>query len=218
MEKFNTVKKNLEKFGYKVSVFANSVKAADYLDSVIDGKTVGFGGSMTIQAMGLFDRLRSHNTVYSHLNGFPTEQDGEPVYNGKPTPPDHRDPGFKEAAFADVYISSINGLAETGEIINLDGYGNRVAAMLFGHDKVYMLVGRNKIAPDYESALFRARNVASPLNARRKGAVTPCTANNCDRCYDCSSPDRICNGMTVLLRPIEGMEYEVVLIDEDLGF
>ena len=161
MDKFSKVKANLEKHGYKVSVFADAKSAADYLDWSIDGKSVGIGGSMTIQGMGMFDRLRSHNVVYSHLNGFPTEQNGELVY-GTPTPPDHRAEGFKQAAFADIYLASVNGLAETGEIINIDGYGNRVAATLFGHEKVYFVVGRNKIAPDYDSALERARNVASP--------------------------------------------------------
>ena len=217
MDKFNKVKANLEKHGYKVSVFADAKSAADYLDSVIDGKTVGIGGSMTIQTMGLFDLLRRHNVVYSHLNGFPTEQNGELIY-GTPTPPDHRSEGFKQAAFSDIYLASVNGLAETGEIINIDGYGNRVAATLFGHEKVYFVVGRNKIAPDYDSAVERARNVASPKNACRKNAATPCVASGAARCFDCSAPDRICSGMAVLLRPSIGMEYEVVLIDEDLGF
>ena len=118
MDKFSKVKANLEKHGYKVSVFADAKSAADYLDWSIDGKSVGIGGSMTIQGMGMFDRLRSHNVVYSHLNGFPTEQNGELVY-GAPTPPDHRAEGFKQAAFADIYLASVNGLSETGEIINM---------------------------------------------------------------------------------------------------
>ena len=212
MKKFDTVKKNLEELGYKVSVFATAKEAADYLDSSIDGTTVGFGGSMTLQTMGMFDRLRSHNTVYSHLNGFP-EGDGF----GAPTPPDASHPGFKEVSFAKVFLTSVNGIAETGEIINIDGYGNRVAAMLFGHQKEYFVVGRNKLAPTYEEAYRRARNIAGPKNAQRKNLSTPCAAK-ADRCYNCKSPDRICRGVAVMLAPMKGMETEIVFIDEDIGF
>jgi len=212
MKKFDTVKKNLLELGYKVSVFATAKDAADYLDSSIDGVTVGFGGSMTLQGMGMFDRLKAHNTVYSHLNGFPVG-DGF----GPPTPPDSSVPGFKEVSFAKVFLTSANGLAETGEIINIDGYGNRVSAMLFGHEKIYFVVGRNKIAPTYDEAMWRARNIAAPKNAQRKNLNTPCAAK-ADKCYNCKSPDRICRGVAILWAPVHNIDTEVVLIDEDLGF
>lgn len=186
----------LRQRGYEVRVFATGAEAAAYLDGAIDGKTVGFGGSMTLEAMNLWELLRTHNQVYSHLHGFPLGP---------------------EAAGAQVYVSSVNGLAETGEIINIDGIGNRVASTLYGHEKVYLVVGRNKLAPTYEKALWRARNIAGPKNAQRKQMKTPCAVKG-DRCYDCKSPDRICRGLTVLWGPMMGMETEVVLIDEDLGF
>ena len=115
-----------------------------------------------------------------------------------------------------VYVTSANGLAETGEIINIDGSGNRVASTLYGHKKVYFVIGRNKLAPTYEEALWRARNIASPKNAQRLGVKTPCAIQG-DRCYDCKSPDRICRGLVVLWGPMIGMETEVILVDEDLG-
>ena len=185
----------LRQRGFAVSVFETAEAAADYLDGAIDGRTVGFGGSMTLEAMDLWERLRTHNQVYSHLHGFPLGP---------------------EAAGAQVYVTSVNGLAETGEVINIDGIGNRVASTLYGHEKVYLVAGRNKIAPTYDEALWRARNVAAPKNAQRKQMKTPCVQG--DRCYDCKSPDRICRALTVLWGPMIGMETEVVLIDRDLGY
>ena len=194
---FETVKKNLEERGIQVSIFATAAEAAAYLDSAIDGTTVGMGGSMTSKEMGLYDKLASHNEVFWHwVNG-----------------PDER----IKAASAKVYVTSANGLAETGEIINIDGAGNRVASMLYGHEKVYFVIGKNKLAPTYEDALWRARNIAAPKNAQRLSTKTPC-AVKADRCYDCKSPDRICRGMAVLWECIMGIEMEVVLIDEELGY
>ena len=87
---------------------------------------------------------------------------------------------------------------------------------MFGHEKVYFVIGRNKLAPTYEKALWRARNIAGPQNARRLGRKTPC-AVKADRCYDCKSPDRICCGLVTLWRPMLDMEAEVILVDQDLG-
>ena len=193
----DTVKKNLEDRGYAVEVFASGVEAAAYLDGAVDGKSVGFGGSMTLDQLGLYDALGKHNTVVWHW-----KQDAGPAR--------------REGMFTDVYLSSANGLAETGEIINIDGNGNRVAATLFGHEKVYLVIGRNKLAPTYEEALWRARNIASPKNAQRLGKKTPCAVKG-DRCYDCKSPDRICRGLVTLWGPMMGMETEILLVDEDLG-
>ena len=117
---------------------------------------------------------------------------------------------------SDVYLTSVNGLAETGELVNIDGAGNRAAATLFGHEKVYFVIGQNKLAPAYDGAVWRARNVAAPQRARQLGKKTPC-AVKCDRCYDCKSPERICRGLVTLWGPMLGMEAEVLLVEEDLG-
>lgn len=130
--------------------------------------------------------------------------------------------GFRVKVFAtgaeaaQVYITSANGLAETGEIINIDGAGNRVASTLYGHRKVYFIIGRNKLAPTYDEALWRARNIAAPKNARRLDRKTPCAIKG-DRCYDCKSPERICRGLVVLWGPMLGIDTEVILVDEELG-
>ena len=196
------VQSNLEAKGYRVSCFESARSAALYLNSRIDGVSVGFGGSVTVQEMGLYETLGEHNTVVWHWR----------VPEGK-TPDELR----AEAAAADVYISSVNGLAETGEIVNIDGSGNRVASTIYGHKKVFFVVGINKLAPDADAAMDRARNVAAPKNAHRLGVPTPC-AEKGDRCYDCKSPARICRAASVFWACPSGSEYEVVLIGENLGY
>ena len=188
--------KNLEQRDFTVRAVATAAEAADYLDKESNGVSVGFGGSMTVQEMGLYPRLAAHNDTIWHWDKA----------------------GLEQAAVTDVYISSVNGLAETGEIINIDGTGNRVASTLFGHKKVYFVVGKNKIAPDYDKALWRARNIASPKNAQRIGVQTPCAAKG-DKCYDCQSPQRICRGLVVLWEKPKSIEtVEVILIDQELGY
>ncbi|MBR1690918.1 MAG: lactate utilization protein [Oscillibacter sp.] len=194
---FDTVQKQLEDRGFTVRTFASGAEAAAYLNEAVDGVRVGIGGSVTVRELGLFESLSAHNTVHWHWTG------GE---------------GERTAAMSgDVYLTSVNALAETGELINIDGSGNRVAATLFGHRRVYFLVGQNKLAPTYEEALWRARNIAAPKNAQRLGARTPCAAKG-DRCYDCKSPGRICRGLVVLWEPMLGTDMEVLLIKEDLGY
>lgn len=199
---FTTIKNNLEALEYKVSCFETGAEAAEYLAASIQNTTVGFGGSMTLRDLGLYERLGENNKVYWHwiLPEGMTQDDARAM-----------------ARTTDVYLSSANGIAETGEIVNIDGNGNRVAETLFGHKKVYIIVGKNKIAPDYDGALWRARNIASPKNAQRMNRKTPCAVNG-DKCYDCKSPDRICRGLTVLWKKPMAAEYEVVLINEDFGF
>ena len=188
---------NLKARGFSVQTFQTAEEAAAYLNGAIDGKTVGFGGSVTLRDMGLYESLSTHKSVYWHWQGTP-------ISTG-------------EAEKAQVYLSSVNGLDEEGDLINIDGNGNRAASMLYGHEKLYLVVGRNKLAGTYDEALWRARNIAAPKNAQRLQTKTPCAVNG-DRCYDCKSPARICRGLAVLWRPISGMETEIVLIDQDLGF
>ena len=199
---FSVLKNNLEKSGYKVFEFSDKEEAAEYLNSQIDGKSVGFGGSMTLKEMGLYEKLETHNRMFWHWN-VPEKSTATEM--------------LKEAQTADIYVSSVNGIAQTGEIINIDGNCNRVAGMMFGHEKVYLVAGENKIAADYESALYRARNVAAPLNAKRLGKKTPCGVN-ADKCYNCSSPERICKGLSVFWQKPSGREYEIILIHQNLGY
>ena len=107
-------------------------------------------------------------------------------------------------------------IAETGEIINIDGKGNRLAALAFGKKRVFIVAGVNKLCDDFDSALYRARNVAATQNATRFDVKTPCKIDG--KCHDCRSPQRICNALLVLWGPMMEMEsVEVVLINEELG-
>ncbi len=199
---FAKVENTLRELGYKVTVCPTKAAASEYLDKQIDATSVGFGGSMTLKEMGLFELLSKHNAVYSHWN-VPDGMTAEEVR--------------RREMDTEVYLTSVNGLAETGELVNIDGSGNRVASTLYGHRKVYFVIGRNKLAPTYDEALWRARNIASPKNAQRLGRKTPCAAKG-DKCYDCKSPERICCGLVVLWRNMIGSDTEIVLVDEDLGY
>lgn len=199
---FDRVKENLEKRGYRVSCFASAADAMTYLDEKIDRKTVAFGGSVTLSQLGAYERLSAHNRVIWHAR-LPEGKSDDEIR--------------MEARDAQIYLSSVNGLAETGEVVNIDGKCNRIAAMLYGHEAVYLVVGKNKLAPTYEDALWRARNIAAPLNAKRLSVKTPC-AVRADRCYDCKSPQRICRGLSVLWEKPSSGDVEILLIDEDLGF
>ena len=199
---FDTVTSALQRNGYAVSCFETGREAAAYLNSVLDGRRIGCGGSATLQQLGLIDSLAEHNRLFTHKGK--TGAEFEAMLSA-------------ELRDTDVYLTSANALAETGELVNIDGNGNRVASTLFGHQKVYFILGRNKIAPTLDAAIWRARNVAAPKNAQRLRRRTPC-AVKADRCYDCNSPDRICKGLVVLWRAMGMSEMEVVLINEDLGF
>lgn len=199
MTDFTKVQQALERRGYTVRTFAAAEEAAAYLDGAIDGKTVGFGGSATLDALGVYDKLAAHNTVIWHWK-------------------QEANAARKAAMQTQVYLSSANGLAESGEIVNIDGTGNRVSSTIYGHKELYLIVGINKVERSFEQAMWRARNIASPKNAQRLGVQTPCAVKG-DRCYDCSSPQRICKALTVLWRKPNAIPYaEVVLVGESLGY
>ena len=189
--------RRLEERGFIVRRFDTGAEAAAYLTAEIRNTSVGIGGSKTADQLGLYEKLCEHNTVYWHW----------------------RVPGWEtleKANAAPVYISGANAVAESGEILNIDGNGNRLAAQVFGKKTVYILVGRNKLCPDFDSALRRAREVAATQNVRRfPDKKTPCQLDG--RCHDCRSADRICRALLVLWAPMFGMHTEVLLIDENLG-
>ena len=188
--------RNLELRGFAVQHFATGAEAADYLCSQIRDTTVGIGGCKTADQLGLYEKLSEHNTVYWHW----------------------RVPGWEtldKANHAAVYITSANAMTEDGQILNIDGRGNRLAGQVFGRKKVYYVVGSNKICPDFESALYRARNTAAVENCKRFPNKPPCQTD--DQCHDCRSPERICRALLVTWMPMMDMETVVILIDEAYG-
>lgn len=189
---------NLRKNGFDVTCFATGAEAADYIGRSLRGKTVGIGGSMTVRGLDIYDHIKDENTVFWHM-----------VEPGDET--------MVKASSAEVYITSVNAISEEGFLLNIDGRGNRVAGTLMKKDKVYLLVGKNKLCGPFGEAMERMRNVAAPMNAQRLEMKTPCAVTG--HCHDCRSPERICNALVVLWRkPFWCGSMEVVLIDEELGF
>lgn len=188
--------------GYAVSSFDTMEQAVVYIDRAINNKRVGFGDSLTLQQMDLHRILSSHNEVSD------PQQCSEA---------DDFLATARKCLTSDIFVTSVNALSETGEMVNIDATGNRIAGSLFGHEKVFFVAGVNKVVPTLDDAIWRARNIAAPRNAKRLQRKTPCAIRG-DRCYDCSSPDRICNGMAVYFRKMDDVEMEVVLIGTELGY
>ena len=198
----NKTAEALRRNRYKVSVFETHEEAVSYLAGQFHGCTIGFGDSRTLAQIGLSEHLSRENTVY---DPFPCTDNDEFLAVAR------------KCLTTDYFFTSVNGLSMDGILVNLDGTGNRIGSSLFGHKKVFFVVGRNKIAPDLEQTVHRVRNVAAPLNAKKYNLNTPCVING-DKCYDCSSPDRICNALLIQFKKMNDMEAEVILINEDLGF
>ena len=190
---------NFKRNRFDVSYFQTGQEAADYLYDNIQGKTVGFGDSATLAALGMADRLREKNTVYD-----PRLYHDEEFYEIA-----------RKAMTTDVFLLSANGVSASGEIVNIDGSGNRVGGSIFGHEKVYFVFCADKIEPNLERAIWRAKNIAAPQNAKRFGRNTPCAIKG-DRCYNCNSPDRICNVMAIHMKKERNMDEEIVIIGEQL--
>lgn len=191
--------KNLENRGFRVHRFASGAEAAEFLVQTLHGTSIGIGGSVTIDTLGVYDRLCGSNEVFWHWKNHAPET-------------------RERAGKAKTYLCSANGVSENGEIVNIDGFGNRVAGTIYGPERVFLVVGRNKIAPDLNGAIDRARNIAAPLNARRLNRHTPCAVGE-PRCHDCRSPEKVCGVMTVFFMPPTSIkEFHVILVDEDLGY
>ena len=189
--------RNLTLRGHTVQFFPKAEDALTYLCEQLHDTEVGIGGSKTVEQLGLYDRLSENNIVYWHWR--------------------NKDASIRQKEnAAPVFISSANALAESGEIINIDGTGNRLAGQVYGRKKVYFVVGTNKICPSLESAISRARNVAGVQNAARFPVDTPCKQDG--KCHDCRVPGKVCNAMLILWGPMSGMETEVVLIDGEYGY
>lgn len=191
------LQKTLEAAGFTVQWFPTAQAAKEALVARFAGKTIGMGGSVTLRDLGLYEALSQRGTVYWHW-----QQPGPET--------------LAQAAQAQVYLTSVNALAETDQLVNIDGTGNRVAALCFGPTQVVVVAGMNKVAGDLDGAMRRAREVAAPMNAQRFPLKTPCVANGL--CGDCKGPDSICAQIvtTRLCKPAG--RIKVVLVGEDLGF
>jgi L-lactate utilization protein LutB len=167
-------------------------------------KNVSWGGSLTFVATGLYDALKNNND----LNVLDTYD--------KTLSPEESLKRRRQSLLVDLFITGSNAVTETGQLVNLDMIGNRVGALTFGPKNVIILVGRNKIVPDLDEAMFRIKNYAAPVNTMRLDKKTPCAKTSF--CTDCKSPDRICNTWTITEKSFPKKRVKIILINKDLGF
>ncbi|MFH0977851.1 MAG: lactate utilization protein [Candidatus Woesearchaeota archaeon] len=192
---------SLERNRIKAHRVHDKLAAKDLVLSMISkSDVVGAGGSTTLEQCGIIDAMANYNFLDWFVPGIELQKKF-----------DLR----RQTLVCDVFLSSANAVTEDGKIVNIDGGGNRVAAMLYGPKKVILVVGKNKITKNLDDAIDRVRNVAAPLNCKRLNKNTPCVETG--RCSDCSSPDRICSSLVIL----EAQQLErisVIIVDEELGF
>lgn len=167
-------------------------------------RSVSWGGSLTFTASGLYDAMKDHPGL-EVLDVFDKQRSDEEKAELR-----------RQALLVDLFITGTNAVTETGKLVNLDMYGNRIAAITFGPKNVVILVGRNKIVPDVQEAVFRIKNYAAPVNAMRLDKKTPCVKTS--YCEDCKSSERICNTWTITEKSFPKGRVKVVLINEDMGF
>lgn len=202
------VKDALERNNFEAFLADNATKASEIVQKEIlpktGAKSVSWGGSLTFTSTGLYDAIKD-NPALEVLDVFDKARSDEQKTELR-----------RQALLVDLFITGTNAVTETGKLVNLDMYGNRIGAITFGPKNVVILVGRNKIVPDVKEAMFRIKNYAAPINAMRLDKKTPCVKTSC--CEDCKSPDRICNTWTITEKSFPRGRVKVVLINEDMGF
>ena len=166
------------------------------------GCFVSFGGSVTLAEIGLLDELKkSDYTLYDRTSV---------------NTPEEKSAMYAKIVTSDYYFMSSNAITLNGELINIDGYGNRVACLITGPKQVIIVAGMNKIVTDVESGIARVRNMAAPPNTVRLGKKTPCA--ELGRCADCLTPDCICCQIVITRKSIIPNRIKVILVGEELGY
>jgi len=195
---------NLKKNGFDAHWVADTQAGTDLILSMIEPyQSFGFGGSDSVRRLGLVEHLSARGkTVFDHWQPNLSPQDTLAIRRSQLT--------------CDCFFCSANAISLTGEIVNVDGAGNRTSAMAFGPSKVIIVAGMNKVADDLAGALQRVRQVAGPMRAKSLNMKTPCAETGI--CTDCHSPQRICRITTILHRQPVLTPTSVVLINEALGF
>ena len=198
-----TIIKNLKRRHIEGCYCATAEEAVKKVSELIaDGSSVTWGGTMTVRDLGIPQYLKDRGTL-------------EVLDRDQAETPEDKQDIYLKAFSADVYLSSANAISEDGVIVNIDGNGNRVAAITWGPKKVIFVIGLNKVAQNVEAALARARSTASPINAARFDINTPCHTDGV--CHNCNSPECICNYVHFLRNSPQG-RHVVVLVGETLGY
>jgi L-lactate utilization protein LutB len=196
--------KNLKSNGFDTRFVSTTDEAREIiLNTYSDYETYGFGGSDTTRSLGILEELKARGkTIYDHWRkGLTGEEDLYiRLHQGR----------------CDCFFCSANAISASGEVVNVDGIGNRTNAMTFGPKKVVIVAGMNKVRPDLESALRRVREIAAPMRAKSLEMKTPCAKTGI--CTDCDSPQRICRVTTILHRRPMLTDISVILVNQSLGF
>lgn len=196
--------KNLRKNGFDAHFVSTIDEVRQFILQTVSGyETFGFGGSDTTRALGVLEELRAlGKTIHDHWQEGLSKEEvlGIRLQQGR----------------CDCFLCSANAISATGEVVNVDGIGNRTSAMAFGPKKVIIVAGMNKVTPDLESSLKRIREIAAPMRAKSLAMETPCAETGI--CSDCNSPQRICRITTILHRKPLLTDVSVILVNQVLGF
>jgi len=170
---------------------------------ITPGTKVGAGGSVTIRELGILDQLEAKgNIIYDHWKPGLSKEDSLKIRKSQMT--------------SDLFLGSVNAITMNGELVNIDGAGNRVNATIFGPGKVILVAGYNKIVEDVQEGVKRTKNVAAPINAKRANFDVPCA--KLGRCVDCNSPQRICRVVVIHERKPMLTDILIIVVGEELGF
>lgn len=195
--------KNLKSRHFEGYYCADKASAlAKALELIPKGATVGWGGALSAQQIGLLDALN--------------EGDYNAIDRDKAPSPEERENAMKQCLLADVFITGTNALSIDGQMVNIDGNGNRVAAIVYGPKSVIVIAGMNKVVDSLEAAVTRARTVAAPMNKQRFPMQTPCEVTG--TCADCKSDGCICNQLLITRNCKPAGRIKIILVGEELGF
>ena len=195
--------KNLQSRGFEAYYCPDKTQALEKALTLIpEGSTVGWGGCLSAQQIGLIDAIKAGKYQAIDRNDEPT--------------PEGKTRAMKRCLTADVFLCGANGLSLDGQMVSVDGNGNRVAAMAYGPDSVIVIAGMNKVCDTLDDAMVRARTVAAPMNQQRFCRKTPCTVTG--SCGNCKSPESICNQILITRNCRPAGRIKFVLVGEELGF
>ena len=195
--------KNLKSRHFEAYYCPDSASAlAKALELIPEGASVGWGGALSAQQIGLIDAVKSGNFAA--------------IDRDAATTPEERTQALKRCLTADVFLCGANALSLDGQMVNIDGTGNRVAAIAYGPDTILVIAGMNKVCDTLDDAVTRARNVSAPMNKQRFPFKTPCEVTGA--CADCKSEESICNQILITRNCRPAGRIKFVLVGEELGF
>lgn len=198
-----TIIKNLQKRNIEGHYFDTSPACVEaILSAMPSGAIIGWGGSETLKECGLFDAIHSGSYELLDRSAAKTPEESRQIYG--------------RTVLSDYFLMSTNAITLDGELINIDGNGNRVACLIQGPSHVIIVAGMNKVVPDVKTGVARVRNTASPANAIRLARNLPCAATGI--CHDCLSPECFCCQVVVTRRSMHPGRIKVYLVGEDLGY